>query len=201
MFIENLLTDPIYFFRIVAILIISVTLHELAHGWAALSQGDDTPSKTGHMTPNPIVHMGWPSLIFLCLAGIVWGQMPVNPSKFRNPKWGNIWVSAAGPLMNLSLGLGAILLINLVSNGGLLGFVSIDFFYYLATINLVLCLFNFLPIPPLDGFHVLSEFFPSLKPLQNSPFGMVAFMVLFYSGASAYLFLIARFVTNNLVIF
>lgn len=199
MFLEYLTSNPIYFFRIVAVLIISITLHELAHGWAALSQGDDTPIITGHMTPNPIVHMGWVSLIFLCIAGIAWGQMPVNPRNFRNPKWGNIWVSAAGPLMNLTLAFVAMLIINIASISGLLDIISRDFFYYLATVNLVLFLFNFLPIPPLDGFHVLSEFSPSLKPLQNSPFGMVAFMILFYSGASTSLFLLARFITDSLV--
>ncbi len=95
MFIQQLIKDPIYFFRIVTILIFSITLHELAHGWAAISQGDDTPQKTGHLTLNPVVHMGWESIIFLCIAGIAWGQMPVNPDKFRSKKIGNILVSAA----------------------------------------------------------------------------------------------------------
>ncbi|MCV3215717.1 hypothetical protein OGM63_19740 [Plectonema radiosum NIES-515] len=61
-----------------------------------MSQGDDTPQRTGHLTLNPVVHMGWESIIFLCIAGIAWGQMPVNPSKFRSAKLGNIIVSAAG---------------------------------------------------------------------------------------------------------
>jgi Zn-dependent protease len=104
MFLQTLFQDPILFFRIVVIIIISIVIHELAHGVAALSQGDDTPSVSGHMTPNPVVHMGYASLIFLCIAGISWGAMPVNPSKFRHPKWSNIWVSAAGPLSNFLLG-------------------------------------------------------------------------------------------------
>lgn len=65
----------------------SIVIHELAHGFAAISQGDRTPISQGHITLNPVVHMGWPSLIFLVIAGIAWGQMPVNPSKFRYPKW------------------------------------------------------------------------------------------------------------------
>ena len=199
MFINTLLTDPVYFFRIVAILIISVTLHELAHGWAALSQGDDTPIISGHMTPNPIVHLGWPSIIFLCLAGIVWGQMPVNPSKFRNPKWSSIIVSAAGPLMNLGLALGAILFMQLINRGLIINIISTEFLYFAALFNLVLCFFNFLPIPPLDGFSIFSELFPGLKSLRNSPFGMVAFMILFMSGVSSDLFVAARFIVGALV--
>lgn len=198
MFIDYLRTNPVFFFQIVAILITSVTLHELAHGWAALSQGDDTPHISGHMTPNPIVHLGWPSIVFLCLAGIVWGQMPVNPSKFRHPKWSSIIVSAAGPLMNLGLALGAILLMQLMSSGLIIDIISTDFLYMAALYNLVLCFFNFLPIPPLDGFTVCSELFPSLKPLRNSSFGMVAFMILFMSGVSSYLFVAARFIVRAL---
>ncbi|MEY3025868.1 MAG: hypothetical protein RLZZ238_765 [Planctomycetota bacterium] len=61
--------------------IFSITMHELAHGWAALSQGDDTPRIYGRMTINPVVHMGWISLILLALVGIAWGSMPTDPSK------------------------------------------------------------------------------------------------------------------------
>src|SRR4051812_34878458 len=62
MFIQTLITEPIHFFRIVVIVIFSITLHELAHGWAAMSQGDNTPQQTGHLTLNPVVHMGKESI-------------------------------------------------------------------------------------------------------------------------------------------
>ncbi|BAY76033.1 peptidase M50 [Nostoc linckia NIES-25] len=179
MFIETLFTEPIYFFRIIIIVIFSITLHELAHGWAAMSQGDNTPQKTGHLTLNPIVHMGKESIIFLCLMGIAWGQMPINPSKFRSPKLGNILVSAAGPLSNLTLGIIFILMLKLIANLSFSGFFSTEFLYLAAQINLTLFLFNLLPIPPLDGFHVFSEIFPKLKPLQNTHFGLFAMMLLF----------------------
>ena len=70
MFIESLIHEPIFFLRVVAIVIMSICLHELGHGFTAISQGDDTPRKSGHLTLNPLVHMGWPAIIFLCLAGI-----------------------------------------------------------------------------------------------------------------------------------
>jgi Zn-dependent protease len=179
MFIQTLITEPIYFFRIIVIVILSITLHELAHGWAAMSQGDNTPQKTGHLTLNPVVHMGKESLIFLCLTGIAWGQMPVNPSKFRSAKLGNILVSAAGPLANLALGILFILLLKLFFNFNLTGLFSLKFLYLAAQINLSLFVFNLLPIPPLDGFHVFSEIFPQLKPLQYTQFGLFALMLLF----------------------
>jgi Zn-dependent protease len=179
MFIQTLITNPIHFFRIVVIVIFSITLHELAHGWAAMSQGDNTPQQTGHLTLNPVVHMGKESIIFLCLMGIAWGQMPVNPSKFRSGKLGNILVSAAGPLSNLALGILFILMMKFISDLSFSGLLNGEFLYLTARINLTLFLFNLLPIPPLDGFHVFSEIFPQLKPLQYSQFGVFAMMLLF----------------------
>ncbi|RUR86870.1 site-2 protease family protein [Chlorogloeopsis fritschii PCC 9212] len=178
MFINTLLTHPTHFFRVVLIVIISVTLHELAHGFTAVTQGDDTPKKSGHLTLNPVVHMGWESIIFLCLVGIAWGKMPVNPSKFRSAKLSNILVSAAGPISNLALAILCLLLLKFIVYN-YPNIFSFNFFYLAARINLLLCLFNLLPIPPLDGFHVFSEIFPSLKPLEKSQYGYFALMMLF----------------------
>ena len=195
MFIQTLATEPLLFFRIVLILILSISLHELAHGFAAISQGDDTPKKTGHMTINPIVHMGWESIIFLCIGGMCWGQMPVNPSKFRSPKWGNILVSAAGPLLNLGLAFLFIMLLIFSSTSPIDGILSYQFLHLGATINLSLFIFNLLPIPPVDGFYVFSELFPALKPLKDSPFGFFALMILFISpGFSEGLYAISNVV-------
>jgi Zn-dependent protease len=196
LFINYLVKDPLYFFRIVVILIISVCLHELGHGVAAISQGDPTPFERGHMTANPVVHMGWPSLMMLCLAGISWGQMPVNPSRFKSRKWGDIWVSAAGPLVNLVLALSAVMVINLASE---FSAISLTFFYLFAQINFVLFAFNLLPIPPLDGFHIFSEFFPSFKPLCDSYFGLFGFMILFLTGAFDALYGVANLVIQYLL--
>lgn len=179
MFIQTLITEPLLFFRIVFIVIFSITLHELAHGWAAVTQGDNTPKKLGHLTLNPVVHMGTESLIFLCLTGIAWGQMPVNPYNFRSAKLGNIIVSAAGPLSNLALGILFTGLLKLLINPNIAETFSLEFLYLAARINLTLFLFNLLPIPPLDGFHVFSEIFPQLKPLQKTQFGIFAMMLLF----------------------
>ena len=180
MFFETLFKDPIYFFRLVAILIISIVIHELAHGIAALSQGDDTPRQEGHMTLNPVVHMGYESLIFLCVAGIAWGSMPVSPHKFRHPRWSDILVSAAGPLSNLVLGTLCITAI-IATRRSTLPMVSQEFLFMAARINMLLFLFNLLPIPPLDGFSVCEKLFPALKldRFRNSPFALFFMMALF----------------------
>lgn len=176
MFINTVVTNPVLFFRYIAIIIISITLHELAHGFAAIAQGDNTPKEAGHMTLNPIVHMGWESIIFLCVAGMAWGQMPVNPYKFRNGRISDILVSAAGPLSNLALGLIFIILLWIFYDSAL---VSKEFLYLAARINLTLFFFNMLPIPPLDGFSIFSNIFPELKQLQGTPVGMFGLMIIF----------------------
>ena len=180
MFFETLFKDPVYFFRLVAILIISIVIHELAHGVAALSQGDDTPHQEGHMTINPVVHMGYESLIFLCVAGIAWGSMPVSPHKFRHPRWSDILVSAAGPLSNLVLWSLCITLI-IATGRNSVPMVSQEFLFMAAQINMMLFLFNLLPIPPLDGFSVCEKLFPALKleRFRNSPLALFFMMALF----------------------
>ena len=74
--------------------IFSICLHELAHGWAAIWQGDRTPRETGHMTMNPMVHMGGASLIVFALVGIAWGLMPTDPSRYRWGRRGRIQAAA-----------------------------------------------------------------------------------------------------------
>ena len=94
----------LYFGCVVVTVIISIVLHELAHGWAAIWQGDDTPKMAGHMTADPMVHMGGMSLLMLALVGMAFGAMPVNPRNFRS-RFGDALVSAAGPAMNFLLAL------------------------------------------------------------------------------------------------
>jgi Zn-dependent protease len=198
MLLQSLFSDPIYFLRFVVIIVFSIVLHELGHGIAATYQGDDTPHATGHMTLNPVIHMGWPSLIVLCLVGMAWGAMPVNPRKFKDGSTGRIMVSAAGPMTNFAIAAVCIIVINLFSRqtGSL---VSLEFFYMAASINLGLGLFNLLPIPPLDGFSVCSEFFPSLKALTHHPAANFIFILLFVTGGLQFIWGISDFVLSKLI--
>ena len=168
-FIQNLFEpeNQLYFGCVVVTVIISIVLHELAHGWAAIWQGDDTPRLQGHMTADPMVHMGGMSLLMLVLVGFAFGAMPVNPRNFRS-KYGDALVSAAGPAMNFLLALLSLIVLGLwLKMGGLAaeGFAKncqllLTVFGYF---NIALGIFNLLPVPPLDGSTVLGAFVPAYR--------------------------------------
>ncbi len=156
MFLSSLFSEPGYFFRTLVIVIVSVTLHELGHALVATWEGDPTPARRGHLTWNPLVHMGWQSLAAVALVGIAWGLTPVTPAYFRHRRWGETLVSFAGPFVNLLLALLAavtlVVAIRLEASDALLGFWN-----HAVRLNVLLFLFNLIPLPPLDGFHVLES--------------------------------------------
>jgi len=178
--------------------IVSITLHELGHGWAAIRHGDDTPIRTGHMTWNPVVHMGLYSFAALILIGIAWGAMPVDPSRMRG-KHAESKVLFAGPLVNLALFLVLSVLSALwmpIATGAgvedpLLTNLSL-FLYFGAMLNAVLFLFNLVPIPPLDGGRILALHSRSFREMTHSENGqwalLGAFVLLFVFGADMLFF-------------
>ena len=169
-FIENLFgsqQEQLFFGCVVLTVIISIVLHELAHGWAALWQGDDTPKQMGHMTADPLVHMGGMSLLMLALVGMAFGAMPVNPRNFRSC-YGDALVSVAGPAMNFLLAFIAQLSLaiwlaktGLAADGPMRNAQS--FLLIFAFFNVALAVFNLIPVPPLDGSSILGNFVPSYK--------------------------------------
>lgn len=169
--------------------IASIVLHELGHGVAALWEGDTTPRDSGHMTINPIVHMGWFSIFALMILGIAWGLMPVNPSRFRHRRRGWAIVAAAGPLVNLLLSALCIVACALAIRWGpqtaplaenLRMFLIVG-----AWLNLYLMLFNLMPVPPLDGSMILSGFSDSALRFFSKPgvqqFGLLALFIVVFS--------------------
>ena len=155
MLLFNLLNDPLVAIWVIIALLIAITIHEFSHAWTANFYGDPTAKTMGRMTLNPFAHLDFLGTIFLLLAGFGWGKpVIVNPRNFKNPVLDNIAVSLAGPISNLFLAiiLGLILrLVNLPSTLAILLEVIIFF-------NLVLMIFNLIPIPPLDGSKILSLF-------------------------------------------
>ena len=149
----------------ILILIVSIVAHEVAHGLAALWQGDRTAKDAGRLTLNPIAHIDTvgsimvPVGLFLVGSPFLFGwakPVPINPHSFRNLKYGEALVAFAGPLVNLML----VAVFTLV-----LHFVPMDSVYIMVCqaailINLVLAMFNLLPIPPLDGSKILFAFVP-----------------------------------------
>lgn len=149
----------------ILILIVSIVAHEVAHGVAALWQGDRTAKDAGRLTLNPIPHIDMvgsiliPVGLFLIGSPFLFGwakPVPINPHSFRNMKYGEALVAFAGPLVNL-------ILVGIFTLA--LHFVPMDAMYIAVChaailINLVLAMFNLLPIPPLDGSKILFAFVP-----------------------------------------
>ncbi len=174
--------------------IFSITLHELAHGWVALWQGDDTPRRLHRMTANPLVHMGPWSLLFFALVGIAWGVMPTDPSRYRWGRKGRIAVAGAGPAMNIALALISLSLLiawlGLGPRGSTLYTNLAIFLWSGGWLNLLLAAFNLLPIPPLDGSQILSGLSYRFYRLYQHPnaqiVGMLAVLAVFYSGIGSF---------------
>ncbi len=169
----------------------SIVLHELAHGWAALRCGDPTPRESGHMTLNPLVHMGQMSLIMFALVGIAWGAMPINPSRMRRGgRYAPVLVALAGPMMNVLLFLVAVALTAVwigLRNGAwgttpLQDPLGQNVYIFLKTgvmLNIVLAIFNMLPVPPLDGFRILSGLVPAVDRLWRTEAAQTGAALLF----------------------
>jgi Zn-dependent protease len=172
------------------VLFFSVIIHEVAHGYIALLNGDPTAKLYGRLTLNPLPHIDpvgtilVPALLLFSHSGILFGwakPVPVNPANFRNYRTGEFSVSAAGPLSNFFLAvLFAQLLPWTMNNEGAAILCT-----YGVKINLILMLFNLIPIPPLDGSKVVMPLLPrSLQQLyvQLEPVGFVLILLLLYSG-------------------
>lgn len=189
--IENIVILPVLLF--------SVVLHELAHGWVALKLGDPTARDQGRLTLNPIPHIDLFGsivipLLSLAAAGsvfIAWAKpVPVNPANFSSPRRDDIFVSAAGPITNLVISFGctvAVIVLVLLGRTILTGNqplleVVFDFlrkmFYGGIFLNIVLAVFNLIPVPPLDGSHLLASVLPASLAARFRSIGFFGVFVL-----------------------
>lgn len=153
---------------VIAALILSIVLHEMAHGHAANALGDPTARLAGRLTPNPLAHLDplgsiiIPGLLFFTGSGILFGwakPVPYNPYNLRNQKWGEALVAAAGPAINLFLATVFAVLVRFADPLNLSA-SFVDLAVYIVTINIVLALFNLIPLPPLDGSKIIKALLP-----------------------------------------
>ncbi len=184
-----------YIFLII-ILIFSVIIHEIAHGSVAYYLGDPTAKYAGRLTLNPLKHLDPVGSVivpvFLAIAaqitgsGIIFGwakPVPVNPYNFRDQKYGSLKVSLAGPLSNLAVALVFGLVLRFVPLIWEVEGLSV-IFSYIVYINILLAVFNLIPVPPLDGSHILFTFLPysmqNIKiALQQFGVFILVFIILF----------------------
>lgn len=153
------------------VLLFSAIIHEISHGYAALKLGDNTAERMGRLTLNPLAHLDWwgsilmPLLLFFSTGGrFVFGYakpVPYNPLNLKNPSRDSAILAFAGPLANLILALifGILIRIFKITNF----VVLLPYFQIIVLINLILAIFNLLPIPPLDGSKILFYLWPSPK--------------------------------------
>lgn len=151
-------TDPAWILATAGIILLALPVHEFAHAFAAVHLGDPTPRNQGRYTLNPLRHIDPIGAVLIFLVGFGWAK-PVqwNPRNIDiDPRLGSILVSVAGPLSNLLLAVLSLLLWQLFGASGL----AANFLLVFAQINVLLFVFNLLPIPPLDGSHVLFALLP-----------------------------------------
>lgn len=166
-------TDVIFY---IAILIMSVVIHEVSHGFMAEYFGDKTARYAGRLTLNPIKHLDifgsilFPAILILTKAPFLLGwakPVPYNPDNLRNQKWGTVAVAAAGVLSNIFIAIVFGLLLRFTATLGLPDRFT-EIVSLIVMMNLGLAIFNLVPIPPLDGSKILFSFLPrSFYPVVN----------------------------------
>ena len=195
-------------------ILLALTLHEFAHGYVAYRFGDPTASAAGRLTVNPLKHLDPIGTLAFFLIHIGWARpVPVNPVYFRNPKQDMLWVALAGPMTNLALAVASALLAKTVvvlaaffPENGVISFnlfILMEMLKASVWINLVLCVFNFLPIPPLDGSKILTSLLPTDMArayLRFEKYGFVLILVLAFTGVLSKLILPVIGFANNLLL-
>jgi Zn-dependent protease len=183
-------TDILNFILIAAILFFSITLHEYSHGFVASRFGDPTPKASGRLTLNPLAHIDAFGTIILPILLIVLSKgafsfgyakpVPINPYHFKNPKKDILWVGLAGPAINFLI----VLLLTLILKASNYSFIP-EVIIEGILINIILGVFNLMPIPPLDGSRVLSALLPyklSYFYLKMETFGSFIIILLIMAG-------------------
>ena len=170
-------------------ILFSLILHECAHGWVALKCGDPTAKMLGRLTLNPAKHLDPLGTICMVFLHVGWAKpVPVNMRNFRHPKQGMAITALAGPACNLLITIVFLLLYGLLYSllsDTKAGDTVLELFMLTAYMSLGLCLFNLLPVPPLDGSKVLFSLLPDsayVKLMQVERYGSILLLLLVWTG-------------------
>lgn len=186
--------EPMQIILFLPVLVFSIVLHEYAHGWMAKREGDNTAAALGRLTLNPIPHIDlfgsilFPLILAVTNAPVLFGwakPVPVDPRNFRNYRRGDVLVSLAGIMANLLLAFSLTVLIGVLLNlqrvipaAAPTFDVLFEMARYGLVINLVLAFFNLIPIPPLDGSHVMYHLLPPRLGLAYRELGRYGMLIL-----------------------
>lgn len=173
-----------------AVIFITLPIHEWAHGFVSTKLGDPTPRYQGRLTLNPMAHFDLMGALGILLLGIGWAKpVQVNARYYKNPKWGMALVALAGPLSNIVLAFIMLLINNILKVTGLVENAIIEqlyyFLLYIAIISISLAVFNLIPVPPFDGSRILFVFLPQrfyFQIMRYERYIFIGIFVLVYSG-------------------
>ncbi len=195
-------------------LLLALTVHEFAHGYIAYRLGDPTAKNAGRLTLNPLKHLDPIGTIAFFFIKFGWAKpVPVNPAYFKNPKKDMLWVALAGPATNLGLAIISAIMTKFIwTLASMLPYsaaaeailVPLNAMLIASVwINLVLCIFNFLPIPPLDGSRILTGLLPDdlARSYQRvERYGFIIILVLAFSGLLSKVIMPVISFANNLLL-
>ncbi|QQS36318.1 MAG: site-2 protease family protein [Ignavibacteriales bacterium] len=198
----------ISFLTFLPVFFISIAVHEYAHAFAAHKYGDNTAKDSGRLTLNPFKHLDIVGSVIMPLASFATGialigwakPVPVNRNNFKNILRDDAVVSFAGPLSNFILAVILFGVFLIVFNSTVAGVYVINFLWYGVFLNIFLCLFNLLPIPPLDGSHILFDLFPNKITaglLNLGLYGSIILLIFIYSPLWNYFFSVVNWVLNG----
>ena len=186
------LIQVLYF---LVIFLITITVHEVAHGYTAYKLGDPTAKNMDRLTLNPLKHIDLIGFIMIMVLGFGWAKpVPINPRNFKNPQKGMAISALAGPASNFCMAIAGTILMRLVQliygSGGntfLYNFLvgCFAFFYLFRELNVWFGVFNLLPVPPLDGSRIVNYFLPhhlSYQYAKIERYGFIVLIVLLYTG-------------------
>lgn len=208
--VKLLFQNPLYFlifFTVLTVpLLISITVHEWAHGFVAYKFGDNTPKEQGRLSLNPFRHLDPMGTLMLFIVGIGWAKpVEINPNNIHG-RYKLMLVAFAGPFSNFVMATLFSFVIYLIITISKLKGISLEtsmpvlfvmLLKILVRINLVLCIFNLIPLPPLDGANIVRNLLPidlSEAYFRLAPYGFPILLVLIFTGMIDYIFKLADFV-------
>ena len=182
--LSGLAAQPLTLALLLAAVLVATTCHEFAHAYVANRLGDPTAAQLGRLSLNPVKHLDLLGTLFFVLFGFGWAKpVPVNPANFRNPRQGMLQVALAGPLANVTVAFLLGVVGRTLAPGG--SVLLMEMLAFVAWINVILAVFNLIPIPPLDGSRILEAVLPSEHAYAYTrfqPYGVVVLLLLLYTG-------------------